>query len=81
MGRAVAIPGGGLAGASGGEDAADDACGEPDRLPAQAVISALAAAVPKPSSPSRRNASRRDNSPSTWSVAISSATYLPSGVT
>ncbi len=81
VGRAVGMPGGGVASVSGADDAADDACDEPDRLSAQAVIRALAAAVPKPSSPSRRSASLRDSSPSTWSVAISSATYLPSGVT
>jgi len=65
VGRAVAIPGGATAGVSGGDDAGDDAGGAAERLPAQAVIRALAAAVPKPSSPSRRSASRRDSRPST----------------
>jgi hypothetical protein len=80
VGRAVAIPGGGPAGAWP-DDTADDAGAVPDRRSAQAAISAPAAAVPTPSSASRRSASRRESSPSTWSVAISSATYLPSGVT
>ena len=46
-----------------------------------AAISALSAAVPTPSSASRRSASRLDISPSTWSVAISSAKYRCRGVT
>ena len=37
--------------------------------------------LPTPSSASLRRASRLDNSPSTWSVAISSAMYRCSGVT
>jgi hypothetical protein len=39
----------------------------------QAAINALAAAVLNPRSPSLRMASRLDKSPSTWSMAISSA--------
>jgi hypothetical protein len=39
----------------------------------QAAISALAAAVPNPRSASLRMASRLGKSPSTWSMAISSA--------
>ena len=45
------------------------------RCSAQAAINVVAAAVPTPSSASLRSASRRDSNPSTWSVAISSATY------
>jgi hypothetical protein len=46
-----------------------------------AAIKDVAAAVPTPSSASLRRASRLDISPSTWSVAISSAMYRCSGVT
>ncbi|ELB88362.1 hypothetical protein Rwratislav_35044 [Rhodococcus wratislaviensis IFP 2016] len=40
---------------------------------AHAASSEDAAATPRPMSPSLRNASRRDSSPSAWSIAISSA--------
>jgi hypothetical protein len=82
VGRAVAIPGGGPAGdGDTADDTGDDAGAESDRLSAQEAIRAPAAAAPMPSNPSRRKASRRVSNPSTWSVAISSATYLSSGVT
>jgi len=82
VGRAVAIPGGGPDGDDDtGDSAGDDTGGVPDRVFAQEAIRALAAVAPMPSNPSRRSASRRVSNPSTWSVAISSATYLCSGVT
>jgi len=75
---ALSMPGGGPAGAlavvGGGADA--------DVVPVasvvalsllQAAIKDVAAAADTPSSARRRIASRRDNRPSTWSVAISSA--------
>ncbi len=75
VGTAEDMPGGGWfeaeAPVADGEDG-DEARGADFRLP-QAVINAPAAAVPTPSSASRRRASRRDSRPSTWSVAISSA--------
>ena len=66
--RADCIPGGGVSVA----DAEGDAPGADVRSP-HAAISAAAAAVPTPSSASRRRGLAAGQQPSTWSVAISSA--------
>jgi hypothetical protein len=79
-------PGGGALGVAGALDVAApvdvaDASVVGFLFSLHAAMSDVAAAVPSPSSASLRRASRLDISPSTWSVAISSAMYRCSGVT
>ena len=86
VGNALSDPGGGALAVAGSLDVTApvdvaDASVAGFLFSPHAAINAVAAAVPTPSSPSLRSASRLDNSPSTWSVAISSAMYRCSGVT
>jgi hypothetical protein len=86
VGNALSDPGGGALAVAGWLDvtAPVDVAGASVAgflFSPHAAMSDVATAVPTPSSASLRMASRLDISPSTWSVAISSAMYRCSGVT
>jgi len=68
----LSIPGGGALGDAGSVEVAG-ALLAVCLFSLHAAMSALAAPALTPSSVRRRSASRLDSSPSTWSVAISSA--------